>query len=178
MWLLNLNLTKLYYRDTTVETIKTDMAFAQNGPWKKCHPESAWKANKNRPIQIYSPWNSCWFWIPIAELELLMQFLRTPNIRKREKIEICWIYPSCSLYIRESMFGFRFNFYPSCFLHSRRASEINMKIWLLAVCFLLISAMSLTKIKWARFQRMGTVLQANGNQSPVWGWKKNEKNNN
>ena len=63
-------------------------------------------------------------------------------------------------------------FYPSCSLNFRRASEINKKIWLLAVWFPLISAMSLTKIKWARFQRMGTVLQANGNRSPVWGWKK------
>lgn len=63
-------------------------------------------------------------------------------------------------------------FYPSCSLNFRRASEINKKIRLLAVWFPLISAMSLTKIKWARFQRMGTVLQANGNESPVWGWKK------
>lgn len=118
-----------------------------------------------------SPWNSWWFWIPIAEWELLMHFR---NFRRHpEKI---WNMLGLSIMFpvnpRKYVWLQIQFFYPSCSLNFRRASEINKKIWFLAVWFLLLSAMSLTKIKWARFQRMGTVLQANGNQSPVWRWKK------
>lgn len=137
------------------------------GAWKN----GILKMPERHKTSCNSPWNSWWFWIPIAEWELLMHFR---NFRRHpEKI---WNMLGLSIMFpvnpRKYVWLQIQFFYPSCSLNFRRASEINKKIWFLAVWFLLLSAMSLTKIKWARFQRMGTVLQANGNQSPVWRWKK------